>query len=374
MLFARRQLENCLKNTSHDCHPQHGAELNEWPSRILEISEKERTVKLVAFNPSSMVMHYTALSYCWGSKEELERKPNRMTTKVTHDTYMATGIPIHDLPLTIRQAVWITQYLGQRYIWVDSLCIIQDDNSDWEVEALKMATVYSMATVTIIAASSTSCHSGFRHKGTNSKTAVDFKHLNAIDQRGWTYQEEHLSTRYLKFTEDDIQWECSAGTICFCGEGAIDQMGRNSDKTRGKIGLKSWNSIVRGFSGRAFTKQLDKLPAISGLARRYAEWRQEEGTQSRYIAGCWEDRIKGLTDLVWEVEGSDRISAVVPSPMSYIAPSFAWPSVNMRVHFHDPNTNVQPLCEVVAVRVHPMSVDKPYGMVSDGELVVRGPL
>ncbi|KAK0724384.1 hypothetical protein B0H67DRAFT_473649, partial [Lasiosphaeris hirsuta] len=81
---------------------------------------------------------------------ELGQKRNLTTTKETYNIRTA-GTPISDLPMTIRQAVWVTRRLGRKYIWVDSLCIIQDDTSDWEAEALKMATVYAMAAVTIVA-------------------------------------------------------------------------------------------------------------------------------------------------------------------------------------------------------------------------------
>ncbi|KAK0738098.1 heterokaryon incompatibility, partial [Schizothecium vesticola] len=99
------------------------------------------------------------LSYCWGSTEELSHHPPLRATVATLQSFR-DGIQLNQLPKTIEQAVSICIHLGIQYSWVDALCIIQDDGLDWEKESRKMATVYSEARVTIIAASSTSCHSG----------------------------------------------------------------------------------------------------------------------------------------------------------------------------------------------------------------------
>ena len=115
---------------------------------------------------------------------------------------------------------------------------------DWEIEAKKMGIVYTMSKITIIAASSTSCHSGFFGFDLHSldaKLAIPLRSpirliarrsigsgfhrdhvrdstVNPIDRRGWTFQEELLSTRFVKFTGDYMQWKCSAGTACMCDQ------------------------------------------------------------------------------------------------------------------------------------------------------------
>lgn len=409
LTFARAQLENCSSNVNHGsrCQPQHQVEDSSWPKRILCISEG--LVRLVDFDASTMAGHYTALSYCWGSQEELERRGNLTTTKQTYDNHVTVGIPIEELPLTIRQAVGVTRYLGHKYIWVDALCILQDDSADWDVESLKMATVYTMAAVTIIAASSTSCHSGFlpiqppeqspeqlqrqlRYDvalpGHIALRAVWADYLpeggfhnfpdpcDPLEQRGWTYQEEYLSSRYLKFTSDDIQWRCNAGAVCLCGAEIPDGFGDDHPnlKTDGTI---PWEIVVRGFSGRQFTKYIDKLPAISGLAKNLAAAQREKGGHSKYIAGCWHDRIMSLKDIVWYPEYGDKPAEDYDAPMPYIAPSFTWPSINTRVVFPnlDMDRDIQPLCEVIGIDIRPVSAERPFGCVAEGgKLIVRGPL
>lgn len=181
-------------------------------------------------------------------------------------------------------------HLGIQYIWVDALCIIQDDGQDWEKESRKMATVYSEARVTIIAASSTSCHSGFldvdlrgivldtplQTSGSSARMVGrltsnsgfhkdEFTPPNSlvqdpIDNRGWTLQEQVLSTRYIRFTQTDVQWEC-----------------------RLRAGPKQWNDIPGNFNHRKFTLASEKLRALSGLAK--ASQRATLGDV--YLAGMW---------------------------------------------------------------------------------------
>ncbi|KAK0732180.1 heterokaryon incompatibility protein-domain-containing protein [Lasiosphaeris hirsuta] len=158
--FIQQQLEDCLSSASHApcrvAQAGNGFEM-EWPRRVLEFSDG--VAILVDFEPS-MIGEYVALSYCWGGTEELEYNPPLKATASTWSS-LRTGIPVKDLPLTMHQATKICRRLGIPYIWIDALCILQDSVSDWESESRKMATIYSVAKLTIFAASSTSCHSGF---------------------------------------------------------------------------------------------------------------------------------------------------------------------------------------------------------------------
>jgi hypothetical protein len=88
--------------------------------------------------------NYIALSHCWGSTNLI-----RTTTRTlsTHEE----GILITDLPKTFRDAISICRYLKVQFLWIDSLCIIQDDEQDWEREASRMADVYANAYLTIAA-------------------------------------------------------------------------------------------------------------------------------------------------------------------------------------------------------------------------------
>ncbi|KAK4444224.1 heterokaryon incompatibility protein-domain-containing protein [Podospora aff. communis PSN243] len=400
--FARRQLENCLTNDNHNCAPEGEgrAGMKDWPGRILRISGE--FITLVDFEPLTMAGNYIALSYCWGSRDELEQRPNLKTTMSTYSS-MAAGVPIVDLPLTLKQAVMVTRCLGREYIWIDSLCIVQDsdNDADWEAESLKMETVYAMAAVTIIAASSTSCHSGFlplrfcEDPCWQRQLAIDLpsplslwasripsRHRGGfhswpghdpIDDRGWTYQEECLSNRYLKFTKNDIQWKCKAGTRCLCAMEASKLHITNSNHSL-DLSWSAWWGVTLRFAGRKFTDANDTLPAISGLARRFASRRLREGNKSRYIAGCWEDMLTSLKGLTWFV-ALELDAKPALGPKSYVAPSFSWASINSPVYFSSMTGVTElKLGEVVRVDTQHAVAANPFGRVVAGELVIRAPL
>ncbi|KAK4222251.1 heterokaryon incompatibility protein-domain-containing protein [Podospora fimiseda] len=222
--FVRNALQTCLSNPLHDCNPKLDPGLPEqWPKRILAITE---LIRLIDFNSQKLPGEYAALSYCWGEQDELDRHPPLKATSPTLSDLKA-GVSFLRLPLTLHQAVRVCQYLGIKHIWIDCLCIIQDskDGLDWEEEARKMQTVYSMAKIVIIASSSTSCHSGFFNiEVPGSVPLMDGQlqlrpsncagfHMGSgkiyndhLTSRGRPYQEEALASRYVKFTTTDIQW------------------------------------------------------------------------------------------------------------------------------------------------------------------------
>jgi hypothetical protein len=90
---------------------------------------------------------YVTLSHCWGAKQIIT------TTQETPRSRLA-AIPWKDLSRTFQDAIIITNNLGYRYIWIDSLCIIQNDHQDWELESKNMASIYQNSILTIAASKS----------------------------------------------------------------------------------------------------------------------------------------------------------------------------------------------------------------------------
>ncbi|KAK5629029.1 hypothetical protein RRF57_004744 [Xylaria bambusicola] len=152
------------------------------------------------------------------------------------------------MPRTFRDAILLVRFLGYRYLWIDSLCILQDQLEDWEAEAKKMGEIYRNARFTIVAAAATSADSGcfqdvdvaplrdrlpcmvgtlevqescsthdshhinifanVARQKTSDHLHTRFKPLSALDSRGWVLQEEVLSARALILAEDGVYWEC----------------------------------------------------------------------------------------------------------------------------------------------------------------------
>jgi hypothetical protein len=111
--------------------------------------------RLVKSN-SEMREPYFALSYCWGKSLPLT------TNKANLEKHMQDGgIQFSEIPRTLQDAFFLVRYLGYRYIWVDCLCIVQDDKTDWQREAARMGDVYSSAYLTIAATRASHSDEGF---------------------------------------------------------------------------------------------------------------------------------------------------------------------------------------------------------------------
>jgi hypothetical protein len=105
-------------------------------------------------NTTKEVAPYAALSYVWGG-------PQAFCTLQSNVASHSSQISLSTLPQTIQDAVFCAHKLGLKYLWVDSLCIIQDSTDDWEREIANMAQIYKNAFVTISAAKAKGCHEGF---------------------------------------------------------------------------------------------------------------------------------------------------------------------------------------------------------------------
>jgi hypothetical protein len=184
---------------------------------------------------------YAALSYVWGPDHRLLK-----CTKSTKERLMRDkSLLHHNIPLTITDAIEVCCKLGLQYLWVDSLCIVQDDPSLRDTEIRRMGDIYSGAFLTIAAVDGTSAHSGLcgvSARVRTQQTAGAFDGLEAFEilpgyescvikspwnDRGWTYQESCLSKRLLLFTEHQVFLRCESH-LCF------------EDPSVGSYGLREW--------------------------------------------------------------------------------------------------------------------------------------
>lgn len=346
---------------------------------------------------------YIALSYCWG---------DAVSVKTTFDSLekMKSGFSISELPQTYADAISLARELEIQYLWIDALCIIQDCHEDWEKESAKMAGIYTKAHLTIGAASSKSVTQPFLHRNdpNESQISKDYTQVfrKRIDdkqgsfllkarlipecgihskwqespaqrlpsepwsRRGWTLQEQLLSTRMLSFSLAEMQWTCQEAVLCECrsklnhrrlfGQKPLSQIARASDAFR------FWHKVVENYSIRFLTNPKDKLTAVSGIAAII-----QQMTQSRYTAGLWVDNID--LGLLWRRAATPTMK---PSRSEYIAPSFSWASIDGEVDyccFMNGKWPYQKMASVVAVEAS-ASHDAPLGRVESGLLTIRGPL
>jgi hypothetical protein len=199
------------------------------PTRLIDVGTADApSLSLVETAEENIKERYVALSHCWGKLS----KDERFCTYVDNIEELKKHIPFNRLPQTFKDAVTATRAFNIRYLWIDSLCIIQEDAQDWKLEAGRMEDVFTSAYCTIAASSSTSSLGGFLSKrkdrsviGINTKKgplylaeAIDNFQRDVeegvLNTRGWVFQERALSRRTIHFTSNQVYWECGHGVHC----------------------------------------------------------------------------------------------------------------------------------------------------------------
>jgi hypothetical protein len=155
--WGASRLRDCVK--SHGCGQS--VPNTKLPTRILDLSplESNDVQKLRLYEPDREYAPYACLSHCWGPPD---LQPVRLTK--SEISGYKENINLDSLPNTFREAIQFVRLLDIRYLWIDSLCIIQDDEEDWEKESMLMCSIYQGSTLTISAVVSSNCSEGCYRK------------------------------------------------------------------------------------------------------------------------------------------------------------------------------------------------------------------
>jgi hypothetical protein len=307
------------------------------------------------------------------------------------------AISFGEMSKSFKDAIVVTRTLGIRYLWIDSLCICQDDYKDWEKEAAKMGSVYSNSYLTIsitgakdgtigcfvrripkdyvkLAHTSKDGTQGdllafvlsFGYEAFNSEyIAMDEEPLS---DRGWCFQERVLSRRIVHFATDQMYFECMEG---FRGESGLYLSRRyycvhgsgDSYLPRQRIhstnpDMDEWYALLWGYCPRKLTKDSDKLPALSGIAEFFSKRLNDQ-----YVAGIW--RKSMIEGLLWQ--GIDLTKALENG-----SPSWSWASVN-GIPASGLYDRWEPLATVLDYHVE-LEGQNPYGGVKSGWIKLETPL
>jgi hypothetical protein len=325
-----------------------------YPTRLLDLGELAQdgltSLRLITTKSHSLEEHYTTLSHRWGQAKFLQL--TRHNLQEFH-----RSIPIAELPQTFREAILVSKALQVRYLWLDSLCIIQDDPSDWASEASQMHMVYTNSYCNISASHaenstkglfrdrnsravcSTEVHISPRrnyyttenarqaHVLTNRSIIWDSIEHCPLNKRGWVLQERFLAPRVLHFCRDQIFLECRTRMVCelydagmpneyYSGNRRAPLKANDAFWKKDKASCyEMWRKLIQTYSMMSLTYPSDKLAAISGVAKMVQLVVRDE-----YVAGMWRKDL--VYQLLWYTNGrAIRASA-------YRAPSWSWASID----------------------------------------------
>lgn len=384
--LAKQWLDGCL--TTHvACHSRsHPTGSSDLPTRLIQVTGFGTSVfstKLCLGKDLPPGTLYLTLSHCWGGAD---------IVKLTEDSLQSflSDIPLQRLPQNFKDAAAIVLLLGYQYIWIDSLCIIQDSAADWKREAAVMGSVYRSSLCTIAALGAKDPHGGcfmernglsltpcqlfpdsatrtgvyaenWRNRGPNS---IQRANKEALLTRGWVVQESALSPRTLYFGSGMVYWNCTSASASEADQ-ILSPLTLNTningrfydllDKTKNgdyDSWALDWWKIITDYTACNLSFSSDRWPAISGLATIV-----ESETSSRLVHGLWEINLPA--ELLWNVINPRRDKHLVGE-----APSWSWLRVdepvykmgyNMKGHFQ--------MDACISLQTHPRD---------DSKLFVRG--
>jgi hypothetical protein len=330
-------------------------------------------------NEESHFNQYTCLSHCWGEFQPLE---------TTTQSIAANKIRIswNELPKTFQHAITFTRLIGINHIWIDSLCIIQNDMDDWAAESAKMSSIYANAFLTIAATASQDATEGcFRtthpedkrkpkeftlnHRENDSMSTFATAEIHVGPQpllkRGWVLQERLLSQRVIYFNEYELAWQCRTKVICECGGfepiySPLDTLFLDDP----------WMMIVEPYSHLRLGKEKDKLPALSGLASTFQNrpsFLQDQLSHNKplgeYYAGLWQRNF--VDHLCWYVRDASHKRLD-----KYRAPTWSWASVEDGILFWAALGSPVFTAHMLSAECFRSTAD-PYGQVSGGYVDLR---
>ncbi|KAF5635905.1 het-domain protein [Fusarium sp. NRRL 52700] len=332
-------------------------------------------------------------------------------------------IPWEMVPKTIQDAALTTRRLAIDYLWVDSLCIIQDSPDDKTLEISQMTEVYTHATLTIMAKRANDAQDGFLHKrllpsGTSNmsfryrngeegivtlsfESALSDEFGTRLDTRGWVLQEYLLSRRLLIIGNWATEWSCRQERY---SPGNVDGWTRETKKetdpfkynesgrrektdTVPEIGHtldavaffaahpsivppkpgewpvhQTWNGLVESFTDRYLSEPTDRIRAIAGLAKNFSVM-YESQYGSKYAAGLWCQDLPGA--VLWR--NCDR--QTLPRPAKWQGPSWSWVSISNRVQCNFARKSA--CTEVEYVNCELVSPEAPFGELREAGTVLR---
>jgi hypothetical protein len=339
----KQWIEKCETECTH-CNDSSAQLWTSYPTRLIDVSQPSLRLVITASLKQEERLPYIALSHCWGGNRCFMTRRDTISER-------QRGFAMEALPTTFQDAVSLTRSLKIRYLWIDSLCIIQDDRQDWRIESSRMCDMYSNAYLTIAATLASDDSQGFLRHRPSKLACIDLIYPDQetirlflqpdkanngyysdscdgpLHLRAWTLQERLLSRRILGFASNQMYWECR-------GHKVQKESGYRSippghltllqpfKVNENLMGL--WHRLVEEYSERHLSDPRDKLVALEGLVERFAAT-----SADTCFAGLWRWHL--LDDLLWRPYPGGWYSR----PPVYRSPSWSWASIDGPVWYHE---------------------------------------
>ncbi|CZR66844.1 uncharacterized protein PAC_16745 [Phialocephala subalpina] len=379
---ARHWLGNCASHST--CKPKPSYFL---PKRLVCIDSSDPTIlRLATRDNTPPDARYMTLSHCWGQSQ-----PYRLLK----DNYenVRTTINYHELPKNFQDAILVAWGLNISYLWIDSLCIIQDDLSDWQQESALMGEIYSHGQANICATGASDGDSGlFLDRQFPAFPNLNIKLRFADNEparichtadlgmwgegversplllRAWVLQERILSRCNIHFSSTQMFWECAAGctmetytarflsdtytsisrksnfsatdsfpTLKARSDGDLGQNKDDGDQEEKEVNknwkvAELWNQVVESYSACALTNNTDRLIALSGIAAKYSTF------LSTSFSTPGNPFIPAYFAGIWNHDMTNHLlwqrmsDESVSRPNIYIAPSWSWACIDRGIY------------------------------------------
>jgi hypothetical protein len=408
--------------------PQVKDNLNWRPTRLVYVGENDTQLRLVRGDTLSDDLKYVTLSHCWGKLDK------RLVLTESNIDDWSEGLPLLGEWKTFSDAIDMTRQLGLSYIWIDSLCIIQDSISDWQRECPQMCNVYKRSYCNIAATSASDDTGGCffardmevdlplriyfgpatdaveptthiisadvatetlsgAYDICNNQTWFHEVNISILNSRGWVLQERMMASRVLNFTKTQMYWECdelqASESYPYGYPFEVDcdvsfkslspfHLDTVAIEDRHERAFEIWGRAVEAYTVEYYHNSngisQNLTQASDKLVAISAIARElRPFLDCRYVAGHWErDLVRQLawTGEVW----SERANV-------YRAPSWSWASVDATIRdfkglYSEDKSREQiwnALVDILDVNVE-LETDDPMGQVRSGSLRLRGVL
>ena len=395
---CRREHEKCRVMISPDDYV---------PKPLLSIdSPVVGKVQMVAKSWSKDTsIRYATLSHCWGSS-----KPLKLTASSL--SLLEAGIEVARLPQVFQDAIYTSKSIGIQFLWIDSLCILQDSKRDWDEQAPQMSQIYRNGCLNIAASAAAnssqtcfqsrdrsqtepcivqtdwvSCPNGEYHVYHND-IWQDLVESKPLSKRAWVVQERILSPRVLYMTGQQLSWECYQLKACEAYQGGLPRVNHDDwlrrdalwhpfqpAKDGGPIaatieGLpreiqfrKRWTGIVRMYTQRHLTVTTDRLIALAGIAKAIGAALKDD-----YCAGLWKQNL--AVEMTWFPSSSEGTKS---RPEPYRAPSWSWACLDgeSSPSFCEDESTTEQLIRIIDCYVDTVTGD-PFSVVTAASLTICG--